>query len=111
MSIGLPNIEITFQQLASTAIKRSENGIACVVLHDTAEAVTLHEYNTINDVVLTGFSTDNQQIIKDAFLGTPAKLYVVVVPTAGTFADAKATLDSIKFNYLGFFRNIFHNIF
>lgn len=100
MSIVTPQIDITFKQLASTAIERSARGVVCVVFNDAVSEIEVKELHELNDLDSATYSSVNYQAVVDAFLGSPSKVYTVAIPTSDSFADAKATLDTLKFNYL-----------
>lgn len=99
--IGLPDIDIVFQQLAVSAIERSQRGIAAIVVRDdtaTGESVNLYRYLT--DVKSEDYSSDNYNAIARCFLSVVNKLYVIKVATEADFATATALLDGLKYNYV-----------
>jgi len=96
MAIGLPSITITFSKLAATAVSRSERGIVCLVVRG-GDAITVDKYRYLADVETTAPGYD---FIADAFLATPNFVYVVTAPTDASFADIRAELDGIGFNWL-----------
>ena len=100
--MGLPNIVVEFTTKANTAITRSERGIVCLVVNDATKTDTLYTYRSITEVVAEDWTTDNLQAIKDAFHDGPTRVYVVRLAEDGTFADAEATLDALKINWLAF---------
>ena len=83
--MGLPNINITFTTLASTAISRGDKGTICLLLRDTVPEGESGEYvvSGVADIPLT-LSADNQGITRRGLAGyrTPPryildKLFVV----------------------------------
>lgn len=103
MAIGLPQIIINFIKSAATAIARSAKGIVLIVIKDETDATfSIKEYNYASEAALdqAKYTASNYQQISDAFLGTPNKVYVVRIALLGTFADAVATIDTLKFNWI-----------
>ena len=54
-----PNISIEFKTLATTAIQRSEKGIACLILQDTKATEKWYTLKTISDVETEKWDTDS----------------------------------------------------
>lgn len=105
MAIGMPDINITFKSLASSAVTRSERGIVALIVKDTTSTTfNLKEYKTITEIESNLFTAANVAYIKQVFTGTPNKVLVVRVGTTGTttVADAVAALGSKKYDYIGF---------
>lgn len=95
--MGLPEIFISFETAAVTAITRSARGVLAVVLaDDTAggEAV----YRTLAEVPKDAFTAENYRLLELAFLAAPSK---VIVLRAG--ADESAVweaLNRLRFDWL-----------
>lgn len=95
--VKLPNIEISFKQLATSLIERSERGIAILIIKDdTDKTFNYKEYNSItaveSDVDL--YSSSNIQYIRDIFNFALNKVAIVRVDsTGGTVAEALAILE------------------
>ena len=88
--MGMPTIEILFQQLAATAVNRSGRGVLALVIRDeTAETKTVMEYATSLDIKEGTYTKDNTKMIKQAFTGEPAKVIVVKI---GIFKAGKLDL-------------------
>ena len=109
-SFGMPKIKITFESLGLSAIRRSERGIALLILRD--EGFTGKEksftYRSLAEVPgITGegespykFSEENEKYIRLAFAGEPWRLRVEVVDeTDRPLSDLLASLELEKFNY------------
>lgn len=96
--MSLPQIEINFRQKVATAIKRSAKGTLCMVVTDSnySDNAGKHEYTSALNI--TGLDPDNIALVKQAFLGQPSKVIVIVVEN--TFEDAAALLEQTKFNWL-----------
>jgi hypothetical protein len=104
--MGLPQILINFTKDAVSAIKRSENGIVCIVVKDdtnTSFATQTYLYST--DVKSEDYTAENLTAIQSAFLGTPLKVIVVRIATTETFSDATTILNTLKYNWLCFVDN------
>lgn len=100
-NIGLPSVNITFKELASTAIQRGNTGIVAMILKD-ANSNGLHEIQGTYDIP-SELSEDNQKYIKLALLGnvnTPSKVKVYVLPIEGETQTALDYLETVDFNYL-----------
>lgn len=69
MAITLPNIEISFKQLANSLIKRSERGIAILVIKDDTDTTAYKEYQNLTQVQKdkSKYTATNFQYIKDIF--------------------------------------------
>lgn len=96
--MGQPSFVIEFTRKAVTAISRSQQGIACLVLDDetlTGESIT---YTSFGDVKSTDLTATNYKLVQMAFLGKPAK--VIVVKQQSDIADTVAILKRTRFNYL-----------
>lgn len=104
--MGLPEILINFSKNAVSAIKRSQNGIVCIVVKDdTVTTFSKKEYLYSTSVLATDYTATNLAAIQSAFLGTPYKVVVVRIGTLDDFADAVAILDTIKYNWMCFIDN------
>lgn len=103
MSIGLPNINITFSKLAATAVTRSERGIVCMVVKDdTQSSETVKTYDYLSDVTKSDYTAENYRAINDCFKATPNKVIVVKIATSKEFNDAVKRIDFLTFNWLCF---------
>lgn len=82
--MGLPNINITFQTLASTVISRSEKGILAMMVKDSTQTGG-HVLTSVSQIP-EGLSAENQAEIKRAFLGyeekPPKKVICYVMESA-----------------------------
>jgi len=104
MSIGLPKIEITFKQLAQTAISRSARGIvALIVKDDTDTTFDVKEYKLPSEVEASKYTDANAQYIKDVFEGKPSKVIVarVAIDSKNATTDAIKVIGSRKYNWIG----------
>jgi len=90
----MPKIEITFQQLAASFIRRSERGIAVLILRDDTQGSgrNFFRYGDATQVPEDEFTAANRQYIKDALSFGPLRVSVVKVGTEGTLAQALAIL-------------------
>jgi hypothetical protein len=88
MTVTAPNIDVTFKQLASTAVARSQNGYAILIIKDDTITTNYAEYSEITDVTASDYTTENYQYIEDVFVSAPYMVCVVRIPTTGTISDA-----------------------
>lgn len=94
--MGLPDIFISFETAAVTAVQRSARGVVCLVLNDTtAGGEAVAAYELLSEVPKTLFTPDNYRAIALAFMAAPRK--VIVVRAAG--AD-DALMESLSFDWL-----------
>lgn len=92
MAVTLPKIMITFQQLATSFIQRSERGIAVLIVRDDTPGTggTFFQYGDATQVSGTEFTEANQQYILDALSFGPLRVSVVKIGTEQALADAAA---------------------
>lgn len=104
--MGLPEILINFSKNAVSAIKRSENGIVCVVVKDdTVTTFSKKEYLYSTNIDKGDYTVENLVAIESAFLGTPSKVIVVRIGTEEDFSTAVTILESVKYNWMCFIDN------
>lgn len=99
MNIGLPQIVITFNALANTAITRSEKGYVGIILKDSTNlgARTLR----IKSDIPATLSTQNKEYIERAFLGKPKQINVFVLGTEETnYTKALEYFETVRIDYL-----------
>lgn len=104
MTIGLPTIDINFKKLAATAIARSSDGIAALIVKDDTDPThSVKEYKSVLAIDSTKFTAANVQYIKDVLTGGPSKVIVVPVPTESLepIQDAITSLGYRKYNWIG----------
>lgn len=92
MAVTLPKIIITFKQLATSFIQRSERGIVVLIVRDDTEGGggAFFQYGDATQVSGTEFTAANQQYIKDALSFGPLRVSVVKIGTEDALADAAA---------------------
>lgn len=96
MTIKSPDINISFKQLASTAVERSQNGYAILIIRDDSVTNSYVEYDDITDIASADYTTANYQYIKDILTFAPYKTCVVRIAT--TDADITDALKIVKEN-------------
>ena len=95
--MGLPVIDITFKQLAKTAVIRSERGIVALILKDTAKAsLTIFDEGDIP----SSLTEDNQGLIKDVLKGSPNKIELFVLGEEGEISEALTYFEGVEFNLM-----------
>lgn len=101
--MGLPNIEIIFKSLATSAIQRGERGIVALILKDTVPATNPIVMTSVKDIPET-LNAENKEQIELAFTGgvkTPKKVIAYVIATEATdYTAAQDYLETIKWDYL-----------
>lgn len=94
--MNLPTIDIYFKQLASSAVARSERGIAILILKDnTAPDKKIRCYQgerTLHEDKML-YTAENFQYLCDAMRYSPAKLYAVRIADEETIADGLKTVE------------------
>lgn len=100
--IGLPNIDIVFQQKAVTAVQRSERGILAIVVKDgkQTQGVTRFTYRRGSDVVKTDYEESNYKDIMRAFDVAVNKVYVFRCAGATDAKDTVKEIEKVRFNYI-----------
>ena len=102
-SFGMPKIQITFESLGLSAIRRSERGIAMLILkQDTLEQGQSFMFRSLADLDEedTRFTQENIRIIKLAFAGTPYKLKIELYDGATRrLGDLLKSIELDKVNY------------
>ena len=95
--MGLPVIDISFKQLAKTAMIRSERGIVALILKDTTKASS-----TVFDEgdIPPNLSEANKNLIKDVLKGSPNKIEVYVLGSEGQISEALTYFEGIEFNLM-----------
>lgn len=95
--MGLPIIDISFKQLAKTAVTRSQRGIVALILKDTAKAsLTVFDEGDIPALL----TEDNQALIKDVLKGSPNKIELFVLGTEGEISEALTYFEGVEFNLM-----------
>ena len=95
--MGLPIIDISFKQLAKTAVIRSERGIVALILKDTTKAsLTIFDEGDIP----SSLTEDNQGLIKDVLKGSPNKIELFVLGEEGEISEALTYFEGVEFNLM-----------
>ena len=101
--IGLPSIDVVFQQLAVSAIERSERGIAVVIVKDdtaSTNGANIKLYRYLTDVKQEDYNADNYNAIARCFLTAINRLYVIAIGVDDDFSVATGLLEGVKYNYI-----------
>ena len=95
--MGLPIIDISFKQLAKSAVIRSQRGIVALILKDTTKAsLTVFDEGDIP----SNLSEANQGLIKDVLKGSPNKIELFVLGTGTNISEALTYFEGIEFNLM-----------
>lgn len=91
-----PTIEITFKQLATTLIQRSQRGTAILLLMDSAvNAVNVKVYKSVADIDESLYSAKNLAYIKGCMAFAPYEV-VAISANSGTFSTYAAEILKIR---------------
>ena len=95
--MGLPIIDISFKQLAKSAVIRSQRGIVALILKDTTKAsLTVFDEGDIP----SSLTKENQGLIKDVLKGSPNKIELFVLGTGGQISEALTYFEGVEFNLM-----------
>nr|DAZ82006.1 MAG TPA: tail sheath protein [Caudoviricetes sp.] len=95
--MGLPIIDISFKQLAKSAVVRSQRGIVALILKDTAKtSLTVFDEGDIP----SSLKKENQGLIKDVLKGAPNKIELYVLGTEGQISEALTYFEGVEFNLM-----------
>lgn len=96
--MGLPNINIKFSQVASTAIQRSGKGVVGLILKDSTAVTNAIEYTLASQASTDDWTSANLRYIEEAFAGGCTKVVAFRVDTAVT--EITDLLKSKKLNWI-----------
>ena len=95
--MGLPIIDISFKQLAKSAVIRSQRGIVALILKDTTKAsLTVFDEGDIP----SDLTEPNQALIKDVLKGSPNKIELFVLGSGGQISEALTYFEGVEFNLM-----------
>ena len=95
--MGLPTIDISFKQLAKSAVIRSQRGIVALILKDTTKAsLTVFDEGDIP----SNLSEANQALIKDVLKGSPNKIELFVLGSGSNISEALTYFEGVEFNLM-----------
>lgn len=95
--MGLPIIDISFKQLAKSAVIRSQRGIVALILKDTAKvSLTVFDEGDIPSTLTKA----NQSLIKDVLKGSPNKIELFVLGTGTNISEALTYFEGVEFNLM-----------
>ena len=94
--MGLPEIFISFETAAASAVRRSERGVVCLVLDDsTAGGEAIGTYETLSEVPQALFTAENYRTIALAFMAAPRR---VIVARAAEVSET--VLERLDFDWV-----------
>ena len=95
--MGLPIIDISFKQLAKSAVARSQRGIVALILKDTTKAsLTVFDEGDIP----SNLTEANQNLIKDVLKGSPNKIELYVLGSSDEISEALTYFEGVEFNLM-----------
>lgn len=100
--MGLPEINIVFQSLATTAIERSQRGIVALIVKDDTATENTYTFTKLSEVEKTKFTEKVYDYLDIVFKGSPSKVIVEVMNTNNerTLQKVLKDLKNKKFNYM-----------
>lgn len=101
MALGLPYINVIFEEEAVASIQRSSRGVVALVIEDATAQVGTFVVKSVKDIP-TDLTQKNQELVKLALIGgvnMPEKVIVVVTQAGGTITGV-ASLEYTEFNWL-----------
>lgn len=97
--MGLPEIYISFETAAVSAVKRSSRGVVALAVTDaTKGGAASAVYRSLSEVDESKFTAENYRLLKLCFLAAPSK--VAVLRICSDEADTFTALDTLDFDYL-----------
>ncbi len=94
--MGLPEILISFQQKAVTAVQRSSRGMAAILLEDDTLEQFLTPYRREKELKKGDWTEANLKMLKLAFKGSPQKVLAIrMIKKEDGTADLEGTLKEI----------------
>ena len=97
--MGLPEIYISFETAAVSAVKRSSRGVAALAITDATQGGAASAvYRSLSEVDESKFTAENYRLLKLCFLAAPSK--VAVLRIGSDEADTFTALDTLDFDYL-----------
>ena len=95
--MGLPIIDISFKQLAKSAVARSQRGIVALILKDTTKvSLTVFDEGDIP----SNLTEANQALIKDILKGSPNKIELFVLGADNEISEALTYFEGVEFNLM-----------
>ena len=100
MAFGLPQVTLTFSAVARSLGNAAATGRLAMVLRDAAatEMATLTFTNLAEAEAALAWSDASKAAIRQAFLGSPAAVIIVVLPAEGVLANGYTALESLRFD-------------
>ena len=93
--MGLPEIIISFQRKADTAIRSGSRGMVAVVLDDTTKNQMLTPYRRWRDVVQEDWTKESLKALELVFKGSPQRVVAVRLLKDEETPDLAGTLKEI----------------
>lgn len=97
--MGLPEIYISFETAAVSAVKRSSRGVVALAVTDaTKGGAASAVYRSLSEVDESKFTKENYRVLSLCFQAGPSK--VAVLRIGSDEADTFTALDTLDFDYL-----------
>ena len=100
MSFGLPQVTMTFNLAAQAAGNAAATGRLALLVRDAAVtgSTVLTFTNEAEALAALDWTEDNAAAIRQAFLGKPALVLVVVLPSAASLSTGYTVLETQRFD-------------
>ena len=100
--MGMPNVNITFTEVARTVIKRGERGVIALIIKDSAPEKNPFEVIVANDIPtsLSDISKEQINLARIGYENSPKKVIVYVVEDVEEYDDALTYFEVNKFDYM-----------
>ena len=97
--MGLPEIYISFETAAVSAIKRSSRGVVALALRDTTKGGAVSAvYRSLSEADESSFSKESYRMLALCFKAAPSR--VAVLRVGENEQETFAALDALGFDYL-----------
>lgn len=103
--MGLPEIVISFQQKAVTAVSKNSRGMVAVILDDDTKEQFLTPYRREKELKKEEWTDENLKMLQLVFKGSPQKVLAVRILKKNGSADLEGTLKEllpINIDYLSY---------
>lgn len=92
----IPQMNVTFKQLASAVVERSERGVAILIVKDDTDGDSFKSYRDVSQIEADAakYTAENLRAAKDAMNAAPYRLDVVRVAATGTTKEAGEIIEA-----------------
>lgn len=102
--MGMPEVTVSFSEVAATAVKRGQRGIIAMILKEKKPLTVNPAVCVSTEDIPESLSNSNKEEIKRALMGyvnTPRKVIVyTIADSSEDYSEALNYFKTVKFNYL-----------